>query len=139
MNSHQIESALKRVTLFKGVYACDNLPNTFKKPAAFIVNTDGQREKGEHWVVLIVLETRVEYFDPLGFPPFDPNFIRFIRMNARKKYYYNCKTVQNPESSKCGNYCIAFIKHRASHKSFRSFLQKFSKNTKQNDKLIAEM
>lgn len=139
MNSSQIVSALKHVRLFKGVYARDNLPKTFKKPAAFIINTDSQKEKGEHWIAIFVSSTNVEYFDPLGFPPFDKHFLKFIRKYARKRYFYNCKTLQNPESTTCGKYCVVFIKHRACRGSFKSFIKKFSKNTLHNDKIVKGM
>lgn len=139
MNSNQICSALKRISIFKGVYARDNLPQSFKKPAAFIVNTDSEKEKGEHWVAFVVTNVTVEYFDPLGFPPFDKNFQNFIKQHTKKKYYYNCKTIQNPESTKCGKYCIEFIKHRACRRSLRSFINKFSRNTICNDKIIVKL
>ena len=136
MNSIQLINRLKSVRNFCGVYARDQLPKTLRRPVSFIVNTDSKNEKGEHWVAFYLTKSRLEYFDPLGFPPFGKNLVGFINKNTRKRFYYSCKSLQNSNSTICGKYCIAFIKHRYSGKSYVSFINKFSRNTKRNDVLI---
>jgi len=136
MNASQIASALENTKLFRGVYSRDNLPKRFKKPAAFIVNTDSQKEPGEHWVVIFVNKNNVEYFDPLGFPPIGKHFFEFVRCHTKRAFLYNCKTIQNPASNKCGNYCIAFVKHKSCRRSLQSFIDKFTSDTIRNDGLL---
>lgn len=138
MNSSEVCQHLKRCRIFRGVYSRDNLPTKFKKPAAFVVNTDSKSERGEHWIAIFIDKNRLEYFDPLGFPPLHKLFLKFIRLNSCKRFYYNCKTIQNPESTLCGKYCIAFIKHKSKNGTFKSFISKFSKNTLNNDKKVVK-
>lgn len=139
MNADEICTQLKKLSIFRGVYARDNLPKKFRRPAAFVVNTDSKSERGEHWVAIFVDKSGLEYFDPLGFPPLHKLLLKFIKLNSRKRFHYNCKTIQNPESTLCGKYCIAFIRHKAKNGKFKSFISMFSKNTLNNDKLVVKL
>ena len=136
MNSKQITSRLKSIKSFQGVCARDVLPKKFNKPASLVANTDSRNQEGEHWVAFYITKNRTEYFDPLGFPPLGKSLTSFVYRNTRKRYYFSCKALQNSGSTLCGKYCIAFIKHRASGKSYVSFINKFSRNSNKNDILI---
>ena len=62
--------------------------------------------------------------------------IKFMNQVCPLGWYYSCQTLQHPESSTCGKYCIYFLKQRFSGKSYQDFLSKFSKSTIQNDRII---
>ena len=55
-------------------------------------------------------------------------------------YTYNDKQIQNIYSTACGYYCIAFIIFMNERKNkkigFEIFINEFSRNTKNNDKIL---
>ena len=58
-------------SVFRGVYAADEVPNNLPCPAAYVVNADKATEPGSHWVAFYhERPDRLEYFDSFGKPPF---------------------------------------------------------------------
>ena len=90
-----------------GVYAADTIPTTFKRPAAFIANTDEQHKPGTHWICFYIPKSgRIEYFDSYGFPPIVDGHIDFLK---RQRFKYNKLGIQTLTSNVCGH-CV-FLAH----------------------------
>jgi hypothetical protein len=77
MNTLEIDHVLKTHqstrNVFKGVYARNRLPRRLNVPSALIAigNTDPDDRPGTHWVALYIdANSRGEYYDPTGRPPF---------------------------------------------------------------------
>jgi len=125
--------------VFKGVYPCDRLPNTFTLPAAFVVNLSKHDEPGSHWVSLYINKEGVAfYFDSFGFEIRNNHIKSFLKKKS-KKILYNRKQLQHISSNKCGRFCCAFVIYILKQCSIEEFLSKFSINLFINDKIIDNM
>lgn len=111
MNNLEIDYMMQKHPLlrnvFAGVFAIDTLPAVPRKirPAAYIVNTDKSYQSGEHWIcVYFPISSSAEYFDSFGM---EANLIfeQFMGGVYRKHETF----LQNPLSTVCGQYCIAYI------------------------------
>lgn len=125
---------------FKGVYACDRLPQLNKKniknPVCLIANTDPINKPGTHWIAIYIpRKGKVEYFDSYGNPPSSKYFINFMHQFKVGYKYYTIQ-LQSLFSIYCGIYCCEYILHRCRGKSLKSFLSTFSLSTIQNDKKV---
>src|SRR6267154_1783407 len=71
MDSAVIDRVLKkRCTIYRGVYACDELPDTVLRPFTIVVNTDPADRPGQHWIYIYFDEVgHGEYFDSFGLRP----------------------------------------------------------------------
>lgn len=126
----------KKNGIFKGVFACDDLPNKVNKPSAFIINLSKKSEIGTHWIALYIdVHGHAYYFDSFGVPPKNRDIIFFIKNNA-KEITYNKKQLQHITSSKCGKFCCAFVISVLTNKPISNFLSKFSSNLYVNDIII---
>lgn len=126
----------KKNGIFKGVFACDDLPNKVKNPSAFIINLSKKTESGSHWIALYInAHGQAYYFDSFGIQPKNKDIILFIRNNA-KEIMFNEKQLQHISSSKCGQFCCVFIISVLTNKPFFSFMSKFSSNLYVNDIII---
>ena len=57
--------------VFKGGYARNRLPRLLNVPSALVGNTDPDHRMGQHWVAIYIdTNSRGEYYDPTGRPPF---------------------------------------------------------------------
>ena len=57
--------------VFKEVYARNRLPRLLNVPSALVGNTDPDHRMGQHWVAIYIdANSRGEYYDPTGRPPF---------------------------------------------------------------------
>jgi hypothetical protein len=75
MNTLEIDTLLKKHShskpVFKGVYARNRLPRLLNVPSALVGNTDPDHRMGQHWVAIYIdANSRGEYYDPTGTPPF---------------------------------------------------------------------
>ena len=122
---------------FNGLYMKDLLPKRLKK-GWYIVNmqssTDGN---GTHWCAFKNSNPAI-WFDSFGvIPPLD--------VLARTNYslLYSSEQIQDLQSSCCGWYSIACILYDnpkvPADKSLDNFIQKFSTNTKLNDKILNKL
>jgi hypothetical protein len=121
-----------------GVYSASTLPNTFHKPAAFIVNTDRQHEPGTHWVAMFFPQRGgAEYFDSYGLPPLVSEHAEFLNRSSTS-WTYNHIPLQGLYSEVCGHYCVAFLRARMSGYSMKTFQYHFSEDSKHNDALVRD-
>jgi len=124
MNAYDIENILFYNKNFMGCFACDQLPplpTTF--PRSLIINTAPYNTEGEHWVALVLQKNRCYYFDSFGLPVHNKNIIHFLY--KYKKVTYTDVCIQHIHSEKCGQFCIAFIKHVHSKSSYNDFISQF--------------
>ena len=63
--------------------------------------------------------------------------------NEITPFLFNDKDIQDYNSTSCGYYCIAFIKflsdNNEKYNAFETFINIFSNNTKNNDKILYNM
>lgn len=125
---------------FKGCFAADKLPKTFKKPALFIVNTQEAKFSGEHWISIYISEKgHCEYFDAFGQQPSVLHHIKFIKKHCTSCVYSN-NQIQGPFSSKCGQFSCSFLLYKSRHRTIKSFLNVFSQTDLWlNDTIVNEM
>ena len=84
--SLDIKNVLKKFrvckNVFKGVFAADNLPKYFTRPAAFVVNTDKHNLPGSHWIAMFIDQKNTcFFFDSFGMPPTVEDHVNFIATN----------------------------------------------------------
>ena len=143
MNEGQLRQILQCVNVHlgagkytTGVYASDRLPRRFKKPAAFIANTDTHDEAGTHWVAFFIpARGKPEYFDSYGLDTFIKGHLNF-QSQINKVWHYNKKEFQGVMSNVCGHYCLAFLIGRIKGYTMRKFQTLFKNNTKRNDERV---
>ena len=75
MNTLEIDTLLKKHPhsrpVSKGVYARNRLPRLLSVPSALVGNTDPDHRMGQHWVAIYIdANSKGEYYDPTGIPPF---------------------------------------------------------------------
>lgn len=139
MNTCQLNKTFFKNKTFKGVFPCDQLPQTerFKLPYGLIVNTDPASKPGEHWISIFVNENRhAEIFDSFGKPPTNNFIVAFVECNADSSCF-NVVRVQHELSEKCGQFAIGFLKARMRGFSAEEYLSIFTQDDlRQNDKII---
>lgn len=137
MNTSEILRRLPR-TGTCAVLPRDCLPKKLPPgKVGYVVNTDSLREPGEHWIAMYFDgKGRGEFFCSFGLPPIPRDFIKFMNRVCPQGWCFSRQTLQHPESSTCGKYCIYFLKQRFAGKSYLDYLSKFSKNTIHNDRII---
>jgi len=117
-----------------GVYMKDELPSKLKT-GFYIINLQSSNiGSGTHWTALYYNSKHSYYFDAFG-------FVAPVEVEQKlKAYTYNDKQIQNLKSTACGYYCIAFIIFMYGRKDmklrFKLFVDAFSSNSKDNDKLL---
>jgi hypothetical protein len=135
MNTFQIDSILKRCSLYRGTYACDELPSKASE-GVYVCNTDNSEQPGEHWIAIYIGELgNVEYFDSYGFPPMNTYFIQFLKHNA-DTVKYNRQILQGLNSHVCGHYAIFFCLCKQMGLTLEEIENKFTLNTAHNDELV---
>ena len=144
MNSIQINNLLYNCgstkQIFKGVFACDTLPDTPKRqqrPAAFVVNTDEISRPGQHWIAIFFpRKGSPEYFDSYGLPPLKSSLEHFINTS---QYIFNNKQLQSFFTTVCGQYVIYFIWQKCLGKTIKDIQSIFYNNLLQNDSIVNEI
>lgn len=119
-----------------GVYAADKLPRKFKKPAAFIANTDNHDKAGTHWIAFFIPKHgKPEYFDSYGMYSFIEGHLNFMAQLS-KTWLNNKLSLQSLTSKVCGQYCLVFLIIRMRGHSMKQFQKLFCKNCVLNDELV---
>ena len=98
---------------FQGVFSYDTLPrHVTSYPASYIVNTDKEQDRGEHWVALFLENEAVaEVYDSYGRKPYGR--IKTFAGNNARVVKHNNHWFQGPLATTCGMYCVYFLWHRA--------------------------
>lgn len=142
MDTISIKHTIKpfqRQNIFKGVYACDSLPNQFSLPAIFVINLSPHTEGGSHWVSIYISVNRIAfYFDSFGLPVRNSYIAQFLKKHAIR-VTYNKTQLQHITSTKCGKFCCAFAIAILKNCSISSFMTKFCKNLFVNDIVVENM
>lgn len=140
MYSTQIETMMKNVPHFLGVFARDNLPRPEYYPFSLISNTDLETENGTHWLAIFVDESgNGFYFDSYALQPFYKEFQSFLKTFSPNGYKWNRKELQCTTCVTCGEYCCCYIILRTAGYSHRNFLDIFSDNSEANDKIVKNL
>ena len=130
MNNIEIMRLLKRhpVTrsVFVGVYASDTLPHhpRWRRPCAYIANTDPISQPGEHWVAFFFGKMNVEYFDSFGNRPLPP----FQDFMNTWDYDMNNLQIQSSLANTCGQHCIYYIWNRCKGLEKQNIIDSFNKD-----------
>lgn len=126
----------QRGHMFKGVFACNQLPCVFTLPAIFIINLSSNAQPGTHWVALLIDNSGAAYyFDSFGLPPRNTDILRFLRMHS-KKTDYNKRQLQHLSSIKCGRFVCVFAAAALRSVDMDSFFSRFSNNLRINDIVV---
>ena len=137
MITPEINSLLKNLDNFRGVYARDEIPqNTDRCKQSIVFNYDAHNQVGSHWVCVYVDDNGVgNYFDSYGLPPLAPEFLQFLSENTCS-WNWNKIPLQCDECTTCGQYCCAYLILRNSGYSEEQFLRIFTTSTYTNDYII---
>jgi hypothetical protein len=103
-----------------------HLPNLKKNPAMYILNSDTEAGKGEHWCVVYYKGDQVEFFDPFGMPASFYDFEGLLKSKQQASaYLYNPHCMQNPFSNVCGHHCLFYAFNQSRGVSFQQILQQY--------------
>ena len=105
------------------------------KPTAYILNTQGHKLPGAHWVCVHVDKFDDWYFDSYGFPLLVPDHINRLRKNC-KILRWNVRQLQSEKPDLCGQYCLMFLHYMSDGSRIGKFLENFSANSKKNEKIV---
>ena len=135
MWSFQINRLLYYNNSFIGCYPYDTLPYIKRKSnISIVINTANSKLIGEHWVAIKMINNECFYFDSFGVGIVNENIKEFVKIY--KTVIYSTKCIQNIESDKCGEFCVAFIKNVKCVESYRNFITSFSENGYINDIIV---
>jgi hypothetical protein len=139
MNTSQLRIALQNIpgdTI--GVYAADEIPTVWSKPAAIIANTDDHTKSGTHWVAMYVGRDGIgHYFDSYGLPPINPHHLKRLRRNC-KIILYNPQQFQSNTSDVCGQFCVMFTHLMCTGFGMHKLRDIFSNDLSRNDKIARD-
>lgn len=117
---------------FYKIQNIDLLNFTKYKKLGIILNLDGYKESGSHWVAIYIDKKNktIEYFDSTGHPP-NPN-IKYYIQNLQK-FFKNYKYFQNKykhqsSDTECGVYSIYYIIRRLLEFDFESITSNIIKD-----------
>ena len=142
MNENQINVLLKNVQNYQGSFALDEIGQIETKsiPEFFILNLDIRAGGGNHWIAFAIYQNEVYICDSLGGlvpgKQFPKQLINFLHILTQNRKLYVTKQLQPLSSTKCGEYCVLFVKEM-SKTNFCSFLSLFTTNLYQNDKIVS--
>lgn len=141
MNGQQIETMLRHVPSFLGVFASDTL-HTARIPTtgrfSLVVNTDPLDKPGRHWIAIVSNDAGdvLYYFDSLGGRPRVRSIVQFCYRFSR--VYYNRTRHQSVDEETCGAYCVYVINEMCGvGRMFSSILRTF-KRIKEDDAYVRE-
>lgn len=137
ISNEVIEKNMKKERGFRGVFTVDLLPKKMKNFENGIINLDISTGSGTHWVCYYNDKNNnfVEYFDPFGEYEYKgmklkneiipEKIVKYLK-TSRKEIRYNSSFLQQPESVKCGYYCMKYITERNTGKSASEVLYSFT-------------
>jgi hypothetical protein len=131
MNTVQIKNILNRDEYSKKVFRLvvprDKLPSKVTYPAAYVINTQGSQQRGEHWLAVFYEQSGYcSFFDSYGMSPSFYNLREFV-FKTSHGFEHNMQQLQGLSSNVCGNYCVYFIMLKARGFSMKEILHLFDK------------
>ena len=139
LTTKDIVNALRLKRSFGGCFPSDKIPRFYQFPCTIVVNTQTADKPGQHWVAIHITKYASFYFDSFGLPALEPHILRYLKSYSRR-VVYNPSCIQHMFSTSCGLFCIAFVKHVYSKKSFISFISRFSNtNLVENDSIVLQL
>jgi hypothetical protein len=130
---------------FRGIVMRDSgdLPYSKKvleNPGLYILNTDSEMGKGEHWCAAFFSEKGdCEFFDPFGSPPAVYQLDNILSMRQSEPNVYNIVCLQDVFSKTCGHHCLFFSHFRCRGMSFIDILKFYDQaDVKKNDKMVID-
>lgn len=121
---------------YGGVITRDELAfQNLKGPRYYVVNTDVSTGYGKHWTVIFLpKDGPAEFYDSLGHHPrlYSRDIERFLTAYGCG-YVFNCKRLQNYNSTTCGKFCLFFISKRCKGVAFADVIQGFGDDLNVNE------
>ena len=137
MDGLTINTLLRHVPNYIGVYARDTLPIYMGSNCGLIVNTDLSTQNGTHWVAMFRDNNGFcEYFDPYGIPPLLDEFTEFLSNNSTIGIRVSQQQLQCVQCVTCGYYCVEYIKFRCNGFTLNNLLHSFTLDPYVNEILI---
>jgi hypothetical protein len=144
MNGHQLFTFLTMDPctgpLLKGMAMSDSssLKNIHHPRAMYVLNTDVEKGKGEHWCMLYFEDELCEFFDPFGMPTSAYQFENLLKLRTGiKKVIHNHMCVQNIQSKACGAHCLFYAFHRSRGVPLTRILAMYDKfDMTRNDEMV---
>lgn len=138
MTNIDLENMADRLELpLVGVYSKDELVsgNNPRQIGNYIINMQSSSDgNGTHWVCATVFRNgKALYFDSFGFP--SPIAIQEF-LQPFKPYAYNNRDIQDYNSDNCGRFCMACCALVKEYDDYGDFLEMWSNDKKQNDKIV---
>ena len=125
LTNFEIQEYYQNEPRFNGVFSRDNMPHNNIKNGPYVINLDGYRDIGTHWVALYVNNKTATYFDSFGVEHIPREILKFI---TRKKKLTNIYRIQAYDSIICGYFCIGFINFIFNGNSLTDYTNLFSPN-----------
>ena len=107
-------------------------------PFGLVCNTHNAGQQGEHWVAMCVDEVG-DYFDPYGQAPQHVSFANYMNEHFSEWLANNNRTLQNPLSTVCGQYCIILLTLCCRNVSMHASSHSFTTNLVANDCLVFDL
>ena len=136
LSNFDIDSILKDVDNFRGVFSKDMLPQKILDNESVVINIQDYLDGGgTHWVCVVNQpdSADVEYFDSFGVQPSD--VVVDYMTQAGKGVVYSDGHIQDVRSVMCGYYACYFIMERFKGRPMVDVLLDFSK-PEMNEKMI---
>lgn len=123
-------------TSFRGVFACDELPEQSPTSSLYIINTDPASRPGKHWVAVYITSQRYgEYFDSFGMHTTVERIESFLNKNCIR-WQCNTKHVQDLLSDACGYHCIFYSVHRCIGFNLQAIINMYTNDSLCNDAIV---
>ena len=136
MNSDVIDRVLrKNCAIYRGVFACNELPEVSTRPSVIVVNTDPASRPGRHWICInFDVDGHGEVFDSFGLRP-QRVFERYMDKHCIA-WTFNKKRMQSVISRFCGHYCIWYCMMKFRRVTLNELSNAMSTDTGLNDFLV---
>ena len=136
MDSVVIDRVLKKhCGIYRGIFACDQLPDIVIRRSVIVVNTDPSTQPGQHWICMYFDENGYgEFFDSFGMAP-KPVFGRYMNRQCIA-WTFNNMQMQSLVSRFCGHYCIWYCLMKFRKVTLNKIVRIMSNDTGLNDFLV---
>ena len=101
-----IESILRNIPTFLGVYSSDDIPPPIFSRSSCILNFSGKNDIGTHFVVILYSRYFCTYFDPLNLDFIPETIKNYMHLHYFDHFRYIKIKIQHTLSNFCGLYCM---------------------------------